>query len=208
MYKVFDNDRWATICHSPTEFLHSGESNALVYTGFEHFKKAWDSFWSGTSGSIKIFILPEDWERFTAARYQCIDAAGGVVTGGRNLLMIYRRGFWDLPKGKIDPGETPEEAAFREVDEECGVQPESASSWHFVTFHLYRENHREVLKKTDWYHMAVSEKAVLVPQEEEDIEAVKWVDRMSLQHYLDQSYPNIRHLCQAFLAASDAGVLA
>ena len=54
-----------------------------------------------------------------------IDGAGGVVfnASGEVLLIRYpgRRGSWDFPKGHIDPGETNEIAAVREVLEEGGV---------------------------------------------------------------------------------------
>ena len=47
-----------------------------------------------------------------------ISAGGGVVFNEFNeVLFIYRRGFWDLPKGKIDPGETIEQTAVREVED-------------------------------------------------------------------------------------------
>ena len=52
-----------------------------------------------------------------------IEAAGGLVFNEKNeLLMIFRRGFWDLPKGKVDEGETLEQCAVREVQEETGLQ--------------------------------------------------------------------------------------
>ena len=53
---------------------------------------------------------------------QSIEAAGGIIISEKGeLLMIFRRGKWDLPKGKIDQGETPPQAAIREVKEETGL---------------------------------------------------------------------------------------
>lgn len=55
--------------------------------------------------------------------------AGGVVSrivdGQREYLLVEAsrvRGLWVLPKGHIEPGETPEAAAVREVEEEAGVR--------------------------------------------------------------------------------------
>jgi 8-oxo-dGTP pyrophosphatase MutT (NUDIX family) len=60
--------------------------------------------------------------------------AGGVVArtegGKREYLLVEarrRRGEWVLPKGHIEPGETPEAAAVREVQEEAGVRAEPVS---------------------------------------------------------------------------------
>ncbi len=57
-----------------------------------------------------------------------VKAAGGVVRrdgpGGVEILVVHRPRYddWSLPKGKLDPGETFEAAALREVEEETGVR--------------------------------------------------------------------------------------
>ncbi len=54
--------------------------------------------------------------------FTVIQAGGGLVLNEKNeLLMIFRRGKWDLPKGKIDAGETIDMTALREVSEETGL---------------------------------------------------------------------------------------
>jgi 8-oxo-dGTP diphosphatase len=53
-----------------------------------------------------------------------IDAAGGVVVRDGMVLLVHRPRYddWTFPKGKLDPGESFEDAAVREVEEETGVR--------------------------------------------------------------------------------------
>ena len=49
-------------------------------------------------------------------------AAGGLVKNSNDeILYIRRLGYLDLPKGKVEADETTEQAAIREVSEECGI---------------------------------------------------------------------------------------
>jgi 8-oxo-dGTP diphosphatase len=53
-----------------------------------------------------------------------VEAAGGVVVRERKVAVVHRPKYddWSLPKGKLDPGESFEEAALREVEEETGLR--------------------------------------------------------------------------------------
>ena len=53
-----------------------------------------------------------------------VRAAGGVVMRGNEVLLVHRPRYddWTLPKGKLDPGESFEDAAVREVEEETGLR--------------------------------------------------------------------------------------
>jgi 8-oxo-dGTP diphosphatase len=55
-----------------------------------------------------------------------VRAAGGVVVRDGAVLLVHRPHYddWTIPKGKLDPGETWEEAALREVEEETGLSCE------------------------------------------------------------------------------------
>lgn len=133
--------------------------------------------------------------------FKIVEAAGGVVVDdSKEVLMIFRRGFWDMPKGKIDEGETKEVAAIREVQEETGVQQLTLKSFLCETNHFYRDrSHQRCIKKTYWYEMATSEK-VLTPQTEEDIEIAQWT---TLDDFLSKNpkiYKNILKVIYTYQA--------
>lgn len=131
------------------------------------------------------------WQEFQSC-FKVLEAAGGfVVNAQKELLVFYRRGSWDLPKGKIDPGETPEQAAVREVQEETGLQQLDLGKFLTHTYHTYELKDRRILKKTWWFHMQTRDTNV-VPQTEEDIEEIIWVDPKTWLQSGVEVYPNIR----------------
>jgi 8-oxo-dGTP pyrophosphatase MutT (NUDIX family) len=107
-----------------------------------------------------------------------IEAAGGVVyrikNGEPKVLLIYRRGVWDLPKGKIEEGEGLEMAAAREVAEETGSSIPMIAGRLPVTRHSYTLDLLSYTKQTHWYAM-VSTSQHFEPQLNEQIESVEWV---------------------------------
>ncbi len=125
--------------------------------------------------------------------YEVIEAAGGLVFNPEGeALFIFRRGSWDLPKGKIDPGETIKEAAVREVQEETGIQEISLGPALVNTYHTYKtKKGKRILKKTYWFEMETTDIS-LTPQTEEDIEVAQWE---SVEAFLARQpivYKNIR----------------
>jgi 8-oxo-dGTP pyrophosphatase MutT (NUDIX family) len=124
--------------------------------------------------------------------YTPIAAAGGVVTepeGG--VLMIYRRGKWDLPKGKQDEGESMENCAQREVMEETGVPELTMGNKICETYHVYAQGGTDLLKTTHWYHMHTNASHKLIPQQEENIIDVQWIPEAQLGKFVKQSYDAI-----------------
>lgn len=126
-----------------------------------------------------VALYADDAERLWADFQSCfrlLEAAGGAVRNpAGELLVFFRRGSWDLPKGKIDPGETPEQAAVREVQEETGLPQPTLGDFIGHTWHTYEQKGERILKKTWWYHMETTDTRV-VPQTEEDIEEIRWVE--------------------------------
>lgn len=88
---------------------------------------------------------------------QKINAAGGVLYRFKDslaeILLIKRNGFWDLPKGKVEIGESIEDAAIREVEEETGVKKISIRSYLCETYHEYVQKGVSYGKTTYWYLM-------------------------------------------------------
>ena len=123
-----------------------------------------------------------------------IIAAGGLVTNNKNeLLLIFRRKKWDLPKGKLDEEETIETCAVREVQEETGLKNIELEKFIGKTYHEYFDKwlQKDVIEETWWYAMNVSENETLIPQTEEDIEKIIWANQTTLQQCLENTYPSI-----------------
>ena len=124
-----------------------------------------------------------------------IEAAGGVVYNNKDqLLMIFRDKKWDLPKGKLEPNENIRECAIREVQEECGILGLSILNSLQDTYHTYELNGKKILKRTYWFTMSSDFKGNLVPQAEEGITEVIWVDKENVVEKLNNSFGNIREL--------------
>jgi len=121
-----------------------------------------------------------------------VEASGGLVFNkDGDILMIFRNGKWDLPKGKLEMGESVEECAIREVEEECGVSGIIIENKIKDTYHTYVLEGENILKKTYWYKMKTDYSAKLVPQIEEGITKVSWVDKDQISKKLKNSYGNI-----------------
>jgi ADP-ribose pyrophosphatase YjhB (NUDIX family) len=125
-------------------------------------------------------------------KFTVIQAAGGLVnTTGEHILLIFRKGKWDLPKGKLDEGELLEVCAVREVEEETKVQNIQLEKLITITYHNYYEKEKNILKETHWYLMYSKEKQSLTPQTEEDIEKCEWVPIYNITPYMHNAHLSI-----------------
>ena len=130
-----------------------------------------------------------------------IMAGGGVVVNEKNqVLFIYRRKKWDLPKGKLDPGEDIKACAIREVMEETGIRNLTIGNLIIVTTHSYEENGMNMQKETHWFEMKAStvDNSTLTPQLEEDIEKIEWVSLENLEEYLSETYTTIQKVLNSW----------
>ncbi len=149
------------------------------YPGKNRYLKNFCDLLENNTKMNAVVIWADDVENLWAdfqACFKMLEAAGGVVENEKNeLLVFFRRDFWDLPKGKIDAGETPEQAAVREVQEETGLKNVILGDFIDHTWHTYRQKKERILKKTWWFKMQTTD-TELVPQTEEDIEEIGWVE--------------------------------
>lgn len=133
-------------------------------------------------------------------RFNIVQAAGGIVSNDQDdILFIFRRGKWDLPKGKLDSGESLEECAVREVQEETGLSSIVLQHFLLTTFHTYEENNCHILKESYWYIMQAAGSQDLIPQHEEDIHEVRWVEKEHMQDVLCNTYPSIADVVNKIL---------
>ena len=135
----------------------------------------------------------EEWRDFSN-NYRLIHAAGGIVSNEKDeILMIFRYGCWDFPKGKVEEGEDWPTAAIREVHEETGLQEIVLHEPLPNTYHTYTLHDTPILKITHWYAMKASQIS-LTPQTEEDISQAVWMPRNEVAERLEKSYASLKEL--------------
>ena len=131
-----------------------------------------------------------------------IEAAGGMVINDQEkLLMIFRRGQWDMPKGKLDDGESIEECALREVEEETGLHSLRLGKKLQITYHTYSIGSQMVIKPSHWYLMNFIGEEAPIPQTEEDISEIRWVDKTEAATLLELMFPSIREMVEKHFLA-------
>ncbi len=121
-----------------------------------------------------------------------IDAAGGVVVRDGLVLLVHRPRYddWSFPKGKLDPGESFEEAALREVEEETGVR---ASLGRELPATRYEVRGRPKLVR--YWCMTPEAETDFVPNDETD--ELRWATPDEARDLL--SYAHDRELLEAAL---------
>lgn len=130
--------------------------------------------------------------------FTVVKACGGLVLGDEGkYLFIYRRGSWDLPKGKMESGETKKQTAVREVEEETAVKIDELTGKLCKTNHTYKcRSGRRCIKKSYWYLMRAKQNT-LKPQREEDIEKAEW---LTLEEFKKKKkvYRSIRKVIEVY----------
>ena len=197
MYQVFINQSSITFQHFDS--LSVGLRNYLYinYSDFSELEEAVALLKNNKNAVHLVFLMKEietQWELFKR-QFEIVEASGGIVFNPLNeILFIYRLGKWDLPKGKVEKGEKYDQAAVREVEEECGLEDVILEEKLLTTYHIYWLKERQILKPTHWYKMRVEKDQLLTPQLEEGIEQVCWVAPIGMQPIMNNTYASIESL--------------
>ncbi len=205
MYKIYINENTLILTDSQSVSKGKQAANQLVapYTGKTKMLLSYIDMMEKTNRFDSVIIhhqnpklLLKDFESL----FTVVKASGGVVNDGKdNILFIFRRGFWDLPKGKIDSGEKKKAAAIREVEEETGISDISLLKKVHTTRHTYKlKNGKRAIKKTFWYAMTAP-KQKLTPQIEEDITEVKWINLYKISALKEPIFKNINNVIEKYM---------
>ncbi|WP_226064341.1 NUDIX hydrolase [Kaistella polysaccharea] len=191
MYKVFVNEKKLTISKYPEDI-----EKKLRFEGFASLEIAVDLLENTSCPELNIYgeEIDEIWEDFTHM-FKVVEAAGGIVRNSKNeILFIRRLGKWDLAKGKIEKGESLEQAALREIEEETGLKELILEEFLNTTFHIYTErNGDRILKTTYWFKVEYVGTAEPIPQTEEGISEVSWKDEEEIKSsVLGMTFQNIK----------------
>lgn len=194
MYKVFFNNRVVFISAEREMLADKKKGLVYHYTDYEELTEVISSF-SNMKKVKELTIMHENletiWEDFTSY-FKFIEAAGGVVFNTKDeLLIINRHDKFDLPKGKIEKNESFEQAAIREVMEECGIEDLKITGKITNTYHMYLLKEEPVLKCTHWYSILHKGKKMPVPQTKENIVEAKWIKKEDVNLVVSDTYLSI-----------------
>ncbi|XOV67301.1 MAG: NUDIX hydrolase [Fluviicola sp.] len=131
--------------------------------------------------------------------FKKIDAAGGIVQRKQKYLVIKRKGLWDIPKGRIDKGESAETACVREIMEECGIGKPSITHPLCETYHCMKWNGQPALKRTFWYMLSYDGPKETTPEVKEDITEAKWMSREKLLGIRKKTFGSVNEVLDAFV---------
>jgi 8-oxo-dGTP pyrophosphatase MutT (NUDIX family) len=177
MYKVHFENRFIIISPEPDRLQKYGlfhkfhDTNELykLISGFQADKEI---------SSINIYgpDIKFIWKIFRIY-FTEVEAAGGLIKhSSGKYLFIEKNGKWDLPKGHIEQGESPETCALREVHEECGITDHKIIKAIEPSYHTYMWEGISYLKKNHWFLMSYDGEIVYSPQTEEGITRVVWLN--------------------------------
>lgn len=197
MYKVFVNDKpiiFTTSLKNEGDYPVYTYKNIVIEEVIYRLKVG-----KLKGGYLFSNDLESDWNHFLKS-YKLITAAGGLVLNPKKeILFIFRGNRWDLPKGRIEEGESIEDTAVREVEEECGIQNLVIEKFLVKTYHIFFWKTETRIKETYWYLMHSDYSDELTPQVEEGITEAVFKNEKETEYALKNGYSNIRLVHQAFL---------
>lgn len=192
MYKIFVGDK--PILLSTQEYISEEYFSAPIKE--TDIKKIIKKLKKGHLDKVNLYHKKEHkLLKHFKKQIKPIVAGGGLVHNAKGeVLFIYRKGKWDLPKGHTEKNESIEHSAVREVEEETGVKNLKVSEPLPTTYHILKRKGKYRLKITYWFEMKTDYQGPLKPEQEEDISKVEWKTLAESQEALNNSYANIKLL--------------
>ncbi len=204
MYKVFFNGRTIYLDDTLPDMTKVGRDYVCAFENITDLRPQLKQFLDPDKKG-NLYIFHDDTDALFKTFRQCfnnIDAAGGLVLNEKGeILVIKKRGKWDLPKGKAEPGESPEQTALREVEEECGLTGLIIQRFLISTYHIYKLNKDLMLKRTDWFEMKYKGESAPIPLAKEGISQAGWIKRFRLKEIYDNTYTSIIDVFKTILPA-------
>lgn len=189
---IVNFQRWSMLFHSIEEKL---QFNADKYLDDKNLHLCFSSL-VVEGNNIDVLCADGYMKRllvYLKSNYIMVKAAGGVVENddGQRLLMI-RNERADLPKGKVEDGETLSQAALRETCEETGLCYIELGRMLLKTYHIYDLYGGWHFKQTTWYEMRLHGNQAFIPQTEEGITECLWLGADEWCRRLNDSYATMR----------------
>ena len=194
--KIFSNDKIIYLINQKKHFQKTKDSALVSFTDADKssIKRKYENFMNDTKLKTLFFYHTDIKLLFNsfASMFRIIEAAGGLVQNkDKKFLFIFRNGKWDLPKGKIERNEKKEDAAIREVEEECGITSLKITEPLTITYHIYSLEEKLVLKRTYWFNMNCNYSGKLIPQHEEGITKAEWISKKNFKKVFANTYESI-----------------
>lgn len=194
MYKVFFNEKTVLLTDDFIRNFRVKDGLFYKYSNIDELEELLSLFWE-IKRFHTLFIYHHDLDQLIELFKSCfklIYAGGGLIRNSQGrYLVMKRRGKWDLPKGKVNKGETIEAAAIREATEETGLTGLVVISPMLSTYHTYYIEEKPVLKRTTWFEMLYPGHDDPVPEIDEDITEIVWVRKEEIPSLVENTYLSI-----------------
>lgn len=199
MYNIYFGNRRIVLSDNIDQTIFGNDIKAILkYSTPNELRQFVDNFVKRehlTIGCVYFHDIEILLQQFKTLFARNIEAAGGVVYNPQNeILVIKRLGVYDFPKGKAEAGETPEQTALREVNEECGIEGLKITGKITDTYHTYNIGNDLVLKCTHWFKMSIDNNQTPKPQTEENITAAEWLAESKKDEVLSNTYASIAEM--------------
>ncbi|MEI6694627.1 MAG: NUDIX domain-containing protein [Bacteroidota bacterium] len=199
MYKVFVNNQSIHFVKSFNTHLFDNEDVEMYqYQSKRALLAEIDEFTAQKITRNLYIYCPENLTEvfsYFKSQYVEIKAGGGLVYNSKDeYLFILRLEKWDLPKGKLDKGETIQACAKREIEEETGIDSLDIVKKLPDTYHIYTEKNKKIIKHCYWFLMKTMSSKELQPQSKENITKAVWLKQEEIPEKMENTYPSISGL--------------